>query len=134
MAAARPWVNKQTDYYTRGRPRAPQVISHKGLIHLRNNLPVNVRAHLSTSNELQLETSIHQDNLVHVYKSPDEYEQDVHSENLCTILATLLEEDLQQELHGVTVTTKSFMSKALLRSVGNSKIVTSLTLNFHTIC
>ncbi len=40
----------------------------------------------------------------------------------------LLEEDLPSELHGVTVTTKSFVSKALLRSIGNSKTVTSLTL------
>ncbi len=72
--------------------------------------------------------SVHKDKLVHVdiestymYK----YIQDVDSEDL---FIPLLEEDLPSELHGVTVTTKSFVSKALLRSIGNSKTVTSLTL------
>ena len=40
----------------------------------------------------------------------------------------LLEGNLPSELHGVTVTTTSFVSKALLRSIGSNKTVTSLTL------
>ncbi len=104
-------------------------ISHEGLIHLRNNLPVNVRAHISTSDKVKLAMSVHKDKLVHVdIESPDEYIQDVDSEDLFMPFMPLLEEDLPSELHGVTVTTKSFVSKALLRSIGNSKTVTSLTL------
>ncbi|XP_064405403.1 uncharacterized protein LOC135350518 [Halichondria panicea] len=104
-------------------------ISHDGLIHLRNNLPVNVRAHISTSDTVKLVMSVHKDKLVYVdIESPDEYIQDVDSEDLFMPFMPLLEEDLPSELHGVTVTTKSFVSKALLRSIGNSKTVTSLTL------
>ena len=102
---------------------------HEGLSHLRNNLPVNVRAHISTSDKVKLAMSVHKDKLVHVdIESPDEYIQDVDSEDLFMPFMPLLEEDLPSELHGVTVTTKSFVPKALLRSIGNSKTVTSLTL------
>ncbi len=105
-------------------------ISHEGLIHLRNNLPVNVRAYISTSDEVKVAISIHKDKLVHVdIESPDEYIQDDDSEDLFIPFMPLLEEDLPSELHEVTVTTKSFMSKALLRSIGNSKTVTSLILD-----
>ncbi|XP_064405500.1 protein NLRC3-like isoform X1 [Halichondria panicea] len=100
-------------------------ISLEGLIHLRNNLPVNVRAHISTSEKVKLAMSVHKDKLVHVdIESPDKYIQDDDSEHLFMPLL----ENLPSELHGVTVTTKSFVSKALLRSIGNSKTVTSLTL------
>ncbi|XP_064404592.1 uncharacterized protein LOC135349879 [Halichondria panicea] len=104
-------------------------ISHNGLIHLRNNLPVNVRAHISISDKVKLAMSVHKDKLVHVdIESPDEYIQDDDSEDLFVPFMPLLEGDLPLELHGVTVTTKSFVSKTLLRSIGNSKAVTSLTL------
>ncbi|XP_064405398.1 uncharacterized protein LOC135350515 [Halichondria panicea] len=104
-------------------------ISHEGLIHLRNNLPVNVRAHISTSDKVKLAMSVHKDKLVHVdIESPDEYIQDVDSEDLFMPFMPLLEEDLPSELHRVTVTTKSFVPKALLRSIGNSKTVISLIL------
>ncbi len=89
-------------------------ISHEGLIHLRNNLPVNVFAHIATFNGLKLVTLVHKDNNVHVdiyLTTPDDD----------ALFTPLLEEDLPPELHGITVTTKSFMSKALLRSVGNSQ-------------
>ena len=98
-------------------------ISHGGLIHLRNNLPVNVRADISTY-ELNFKISI-DNNLVRVdleLRSLFPQETFLHS------YTALLEEDLPPELHGVTVSTKSLLSKALLRSVGNSKIVTSLTV------
>ena len=102
---------------------------HEGLTHLRNNLPVNVRAHISTSDTVKLAMSVHKDKLVHVdIESPDEYIQDVDSEDLFMPFMPLLEGDLPSELHGVTVTTTSFVSKALLRSIGNSKTVTSLIL------
>ena len=102
---------------------------HEGLTHLRNNLPVNVHAHISTSDKVKLAMSVHKDKLVHVeIESPDEYIQDDDSEDLFMLFMPLLEEELPSELHGVTVTTESFVSKALLRSIGNSKTVTSLTL------
>ncbi len=56
---------------------------------------------------------------------PYQYIQHDLSEDLIT---ALLEEDLPSELHGITVTIESFVSKALLRSVGNNKIITSLTI------
>ena len=99
-------------------------ISQEGLIHLRNSLPVNVCADISTYNGLIFKMSI-DNNLVRVDLEPQllfEGETSIHSST------PLLEEDLPPELHGVTVSTKSFMSKALLRSVGTSKIVTSLTV------
>ena len=103
-------------------------IRHEGLTHLRNNLPVNVRAHISTSNKVKVTMSVHKNKLVYVdIELPDEYIQDDDSEDLFMPFVPLLEEDLPSELHGVTVTTKSFVSKALLRSIGNSKTVTSLT-------
>ncbi len=90
---------------------------------------MNVHAHISTSDKVKLAMSIHKDKLVHVdIESPYNYIQDVDSEDLLMPFMPLLEEDLPSELHGVTVTTKSFMSKVLLRSIGNSKMVTSLTL------
>ena len=102
---------------------------HEGLTHLRNNLPVNVRAHISTSDTVKLAMSVHKDKLVHVdIESPDKHIQDDDSEDLFMPFMPLLEGDLPSELHGVTVTTTSFVSKALLRSIGNSKTVTSLTL------
>ncbi len=99
-------------------------ISHKGLIHLRNYLPVNVCANISTPSEIKMDISVHNDNLLHVdIELPDDNNQNFNSDYL---FPPLLEEELPQELHGVIVTTKSFMSKALLRSVGNSKMVTTL--------
>ena len=73
--------------------------------------------------------SVHKDKLVYFdIESLDKYIQDVDSEDLFMPFMPLLEEDLSSELHGVSVTTKSVVSKALLRSIGNSKTVTSLTL------
>ena len=42
----------------------------------------------------------------------------------------LLEGDLPLELHGVTVTTKSFVSKSLLRSIGKKSYM-ELPVNAH---
>ncbi len=107
-------------------------ISHEGLIHLRNNLPVNARANIARFNRVTLVTSVHNDNQVHVdiesllytqdYELSDDHMQGALSEDLIT---ALLEGDLPPELNGITVTTESFVSKALLRSVGNSKMVTT---------
>ncbi len=85
---------------------------------------MNVRAHISTSDKVTLSMSVHKKNkLVHVdIESPDEYIQDVDSEDLLMPFMPLLEGDLPSELHGVTVTTSSFVSKALLRSIGNSEV------------
>ncbi|XP_064407707.1 NACHT, LRR and PYD domains-containing protein 5-like [Halichondria panicea] len=102
-------------------------INYKGLIHLRNNLPVNVSVHISISNNMpNLIMYVCNDNHVCVvFKSPDEHIEDIESDDLFTVL---LEQQLPQELNRVIVTAESFLSKALLRSVGNSKIVASLTL------
>ncbi|XP_064405408.1 protein NLRC3-like [Halichondria panicea] len=58
-------------------------ICHEGLIHLRNNLPVNVCADISISDKVELAISVHNDKLVHVHIGPpNEYIQDVDSEDL----------------------------------------------------
>ncbi|XP_064389838.1 NACHT, LRR and PYD domains-containing protein 14-like [Halichondria panicea] len=111
-------------------------ISHEGLIHFRNNMPVNVLAHIGSFNyQTNLTTLIHKDKYVCVSIGPLPHDIKFYDDNDVMHLAQstdlftpLLEGDLPPELHGVTVSTKSFMSKALLRSVGNSKIVTSLTV------
>ncbi len=111
-------------------------ISHEGLIHFRNNMPVNVLAHIGSFNyQTNLTTLIHKDKYVCVSIGPLPHDikfcddNDVmHLAQSTNLFTPLLEGDLPPELHGVTVSTKSFMSKALLRSVGNSKIVTSLTV------
>ena len=56
-------------------------INHEGLVHLRNNLPVNVRAHISTSDKVEVTMSVHKNKLVYVdIESPDEYIQDDDSD------------------------------------------------------
>ncbi len=101
-------------------------ISHDGLIHLRNNLPVNVHVRVDIStHEIKLEMSVHKNNFVCVDLESRMWSQLEASLHLFT---ALLEGDLPPELHGMIVTTESFISKALLRSVGNSKMVTSLTV------
>ena len=92
----------------------------------RNNLPVNMFANFD---EVEVTMSVHEDKLVHVdIESPSKHIQDDDSEDLFMPFMPLLEEDFPSELHRVTVTTTSFVSKALLRSIRNSKTVTSLTL------
>lgn len=89
-------------------------LSQEGLIHLRNNLPRNVCARVSTQ---KLTMHIYNDNPVHVDINFYEH-NDVDSEDLC-----FLKEELPQQLHGVTVYTNSFVSKAVLRSLINTKMV-----------
>ena len=106
-------------------------INCKGLIHLRNHLPLNVRAEIFTSYFSNLTMFLRDDNLVYFDIEPrigKACEPNYHTGYLCATLTKLLEAQLPPELNGVIVTTKSFMSKDLLMSVGNSKIKTSLTV------
>ncbi|XP_064390046.1 uncharacterized protein LOC135337956 [Halichondria panicea] len=68
-------------------------IDNEGLIHLRNNLPLNVRAEISTSYFSNLTMSLRNDNLVYFDIEPRVdtyiYKDNNHADSLCAILTIL---------------------------------------------